>query len=458
MTDMTRISTVKSAPWAGAPLLASVVLFAFPLTLDLSASVEASADALHEATIDSASTLGFERSIGPALIAFAIYGLAAWKCARTPHFARIFDRRTIAAPVLVLIAAASALWSEFPLKVALSTIHALGAVLVAAAAAARYGAEPRSGFRHIGLAFGLNTTVNLAALALFPAIAFDWDGRWRGLLGNPNSLGLACMCGAWANTVAASTHRGALRLLHATLAVVSVVALIGSRSATSLVALLVAVGGYGSLSLIGRIYPLRLRRLAVTAFIASCGPFAIVAVGSFGSQLWEQFAHGLGKTADMTGRSYLWQRAVDLIADRPALGWGFDANATVIRLTSLPTAHFHNGYLDLMVRGGIVAIVVLVALLIQALRASRLAGRVNGLDVRAAYAPFLLSAAVYNITEVTFAAPRNVSWILVLFVLYAARQHALASAPSCSCGAAPRGGARGPYVSLSNNSWRATQP
>jgi O-antigen ligase len=135
---------------------------------------------------------------------------------------------------------------------------------------------------------------------------------------------------------------------------------------------------------------------------------------------WSDVTGLLGRSSEMSGRVVIWAQATELIAARPVLGWGFDENARVIELTGLPYFQFHNGYLDVLVRGGAIAATVLFVLAARGLRALGRATVQHGPfpDVGVVCYPFLVALAIQNITEVSFLRARNVPWMLALFVIY----------------------------------------
>jgi hypothetical protein len=61
-----------------------------------------------------------------------------------------------------------------------------------------------------------------------------------------------------------------------------------------------------------------------------------------------------GKDKTFTGRTKIWEEGWRVFEMKPIAGWSFDSSASVLSRTSLQTGQFHNGYLDLAVRGGLI--------------------------------------------------------------------------------------------------------
>jgi len=189
-------------------------------------------------------------------------------------------------------------------------------------------------------------------------------GRWRGIFGHKNGLGF------WASFAAVllfsyrNLVTGALRPLIWLGWIGGVLCLIFSESSTSIVMALSLV--------LASIFINMLRRttFAVVFMIffltASIGGIVIY----FGSDLLLGL---LNRDATFTGRSYLWQAALDFIEQRPFLGYGYQA------LGGPDFAHFtenvfgeilgpENGYLALLLDLGIVGFVFYMVPLILGMR------------------------------------------------------------------------------------------
>jgi O-antigen ligase len=408
----------RRSTWGAAPLIASAFLQGIPLTLSLEESVLRNTADARDATLEAVTSLGLQRAWLPAAISAALYLVAAWSLHRERRPAPVLHRRNRALILLLVLIAASATWSQYPAKVMMNVAHALGAMLIAAAAARHYAPHGWTAVRHLGFAFGLITVIHLATSVAFPNIAVDWDGRWRGLTTNANTLGLVGCCAAWANLAAAVRSGLRTRVVHSIMAAAGVVALIKSHSMTSMMAASVAVSGVLILRALTFVRNAHARVFVLVSLVAVASGALVLVIGiSDATSSWAHVTGVLGKSSDLTGRATLWSQAAEAILERPILGWGFDDNATVIEHTSLPFLHFHNGYLDLGVRGGAAALSLLATLFATALWRTR--GSFSGaLGVSVAYHPFIAAVAVYNLTEVTFAASRNIMWILFLFVFF----------------------------------------
>jgi O-antigen ligase len=102
---------------------------------------------------------------------------------------------------------------------------------------------------------------------------------------------------------------------------------------------------------------------------------------------------------------------------KPIIGWSFDGRRSAFDEIEIGLPHFHNGYLDFMVRGGMVGLLILFSLIARTIwRILRKAKRKP--DIYAHFAAFIISLLVYNITEMTFGAWSNLMWIMFLFIYF----------------------------------------
>jgi O-antigen ligase len=108
----------------------------------------------------------------------------------------------------------------------------------------------------------------------------------------------------------------------------------------------------------------------------------IVAVPGLTDTAWDLISRK--QTADqigsLTGRTQLWETAIELISERPLLGWGYVSGSRIAFLTAFrwwPAIHTHNAILEVLLTLGVIGATLLVSLLVftfagvvRALRAS----------------------------------------------------------------------------------------
>lgn len=182
--------------------------------------------------------------------------------------------------------------------------------------------------------------------------------RFSGLVGNPNTLGGVCIAAAWAifGLISLTPFRSkSMMLLVLAFSIVMFNAWsTGSATTLSVISFLAALMiGHKASKLLGRKANAALILGGTTLFFVAL--FVLVV-----QQNADDFAlaatDAVGKDLTLTGRTDFWMIAWEAIVERPVLGWGYDNHQTVMDnpLYNIPFNHFHNGYLDSLIVGGMV--------------------------------------------------------------------------------------------------------
>ena len=208
---------------------------------------------------------------------------------------------------------------------------------------------------------------------------------------------------------------GAKRGFLAAVVVIGAVALLATRSRTALGAALVA---YGYLAFPSETLPRggaseRPARLlyvwcllalgATAAYVQQVLPF-LAQAASLGRS--DPNAEDLGA---LTGRVPLWQILLDYARARPVTGYGYDGfwyprrGAIVGEAVGWPVQHAHSSYIDILLSGGVPAVVLLVLVLGSAIKRARALAR------KYSWAPLcgaiILFGAIQGFLETSLLAP-----------------------------------------------------
>jgi exopolysaccharide production protein ExoQ len=206
----------------------------------------------------------------------------------------------------------------------------------------------------------LSVVVELVTPGMIPGQ--DLEGSaWHGVFGVKNVFGkavcltvVACLCLLRKSVVLRSLMVGA-----------GVALGILSQSTSSVGYLAIIVATFALLPVLK--WKPTPRRFAVSAIL-----FATVIVVYFAVTNLESVTAALDKDPHLTGRTDLWEYAIDCIKEKPLLGYGYEAFWTydsvparrireAINWDSAP--HAHNGYIDLTLSVGIIGLLVYLALL-----------------------------------------------------------------------------------------------
>lgn len=125
----------------------------------------------------------------------------------------------------------------------------------------------------------------------------------------------------------------------------------------------------------------------------------------------------IGRNETLTGRTSLWAVGLRGFAERPYLGWGFDTLRSFLGHYSLGYGQLHNGYLDLLVRGGLISLFLLLLMMSQLLK-NIIKLKFLG-DKRHFFILSLFVAILtHNITEASFVSNIDTLWIMFLILYF----------------------------------------
>ena len=131
----------------------------------------------------------------------------------------------------------------------------------------------------------------------------------------------------------------------------------------------------------------------------------------------------------LSGRPEIWALGLTAVADRP-IGWSFDLLRTYWdnhgHLELFP--HFHNGFLDIAVKGGLLAEALLVFLIIRMFIAIKNVETVD-ITMYKVFLSFFISLMIYNLVE-TALDRENLVWDMLFIVWTCAELNQKRLAPS----------------------------
>ncbi len=258
----------------------------------------------------------------------------------------------------------------------------------------------------------------VAALALPEMAIENYEGQrvWRGILNDKNTLGFwSAISVLLFLTISDSVNTLIVRMLCYLLALISLLVLIMSDSATSLLAMVVA----GSLSLylyLAYRFQLGFVRMAV---------MAVLFVGLIGLVITNiDTAELLGRSGDLTGRGEVWAQTWKLIMKEPVTGYGYGTlwwpNDDTVWIQQRYTDftwlvyHAHNGFLQVASEVGlplsVVALLMVVQQLIEIFYCQYQRQQAGVLFVLAFVVAYLIS----NFSEARFLTNRELYWIFFL--------------------------------------------
>ena len=264
-----------------------------------------------------------------------------------------------------------------PISVMTNTLQIVVGILAAAQLAlAHHSRESRTNlYSSVLLASSPIIICSLGLLLLIQLHPFEFimsNKRFGGFAGNPNTLGSISAISIWASLALLTTYRlsVAKKLFIAINIALCILCIALSGSGTSIVLVVLTVLVFGWFLLSSRLSSNKTLGLyALTIVFATLSFIALLTVYT-PEQLLEKIYVQLGKDSTMTGRTDLWGIALEAIRQKWLLGWGFDSHQSVMAdpLFHIDYNHFHNGFLDTFLAGGIVLLTATVLILLSYLK------------------------------------------------------------------------------------------
>lgn len=250
-----------------------------------------------------------------------------------------------------------------------------------------------------------------------PATGLQSPGRWNGVSAHANGLGTICLISVWANVACFFlTRSNLIKLLNVSALFGSAICLYGANSVTSIVLSTLVAGTMAAFAPLDR---LKGRTVVLISFSAVISVLVVYIFKpeAFNLDFWlEPF----GRDSSFTGRVTIWAHAMASFFDRPLLGGGFQE---FIYFGGREIKHLHNGYLDLVLRGGLIAILFLVILVAQIFRSVKKLSKKN-IRISMFIFAMVMVILVHNITEGSFGRGATPLWSIFSFLYFFAHSEA----------------------------------
>ncbi len=326
--------------------------------------------------------------------------------------------------ILFFLMLISVFWSNMPVKVVISVIHNTGVTFITLCMALLLVKDKEKFFKYLLMALFIYITATIIVSLFIPSIglmtsANKYDtsliGRWRGLTDHPNSLGSICLFTSWVTLSGYfySNQSKFIKLIALLTLSANLYCLYKANSMTSLllsIALIIGIGWFTYLGkATGGIKALKIM-FAVFSFFMICA-FILMMHPEYFSEKY--FFYTIGRDSSLSGRARLWQIGLKGFTEKPMLGWGYDSLVSFLTKYRLGYGTLHNGYLDLLVRGGIVSVSFFILLLIQMyilLIKESIKKNKDYLIISAS----ATSVLAHNMSETSILTNTNLIWIMFL--------------------------------------------
>jgi exopolysaccharide production protein ExoQ len=329
--------------------------------------------------------------------------------------------------LLLLVAAASPVWSADPVGSATRLAALAGSTVIGLYIGARFGSLDflRVNGWAIVLAIAASFAVGIAA----PSLAVTQDVRgdmWRGAFPHKNTLGIMMAWGVAVSLLLAVHGRAWRRIGWLGVGAAALLLLAMSGSRTGVVVLVAA-----SLACWGGLWLARAPRVLAIA----TGTIALAVAGATTFLVATNFVElttALGRDPTLTGRTEIWRAVIDSIAQRPWLGYGYEAfwggidsparavwaqHGVGFGVTEFRAMSAHNGWLNVWLQLGVGAVALLAASLAIAIGRSMRQLRAHRTAATAAPLLFLVYLLIFSTVEGAMINANGFFWIMLVAII-----------------------------------------
>lgn len=202
---------------------------------------------------------------------------------------------------------------------------------------------------------------NLLTCIYLPQIGINSSNfgrpRWIGITTHPNELGVQALILIWISANLFFYTNKKFKKIFLILSVcISLYIIIGADSMTSLLtSVIVLCYIYYCYSLGKLALPLKIILIWGISFV---GLLVFVFYMNIG-ELAEAVLHSTNRNITLTGRSLLWANGFKSAKEKLVLGYGFDDLEQLTVKYNIIMSHLHNGYIEVLVKGGLIACLLL---------------------------------------------------------------------------------------------------
>lgn len=317
--------------------------------------------------------------------------------------------------VLIAICLLSAAWSSDPMATLRKALGLFGTFSVGTYVASRFSSYRFAKLVQTAVIFAL--AGSFIWLLIAPDKALDTNGQLRGLFNHKNILGQFAGIGYLAFLSLGLRETGRRRLVQLGGAGACVLSLLLASSATPLIAIgFVTVWVYAR-SRLG----LRPRELGVLTVVVCIGGvlFLIAAPDAFTSII--------GRDVTLSGRTNIWQFALEMAAAKPFLGYGYGvfwlgptSPGSLFWDTTLQfELSAHNGYLQCLLDIGMVGLLTTLVAVLKPLRRAQMSSGVKRPYIGRSEnfsEWFLIFFLILNVAEIRFFDPTSVVTFVFAYI------------------------------------------
>lgn len=318
---------------------------------------------------------------------------------------------------LILYLLLTAIWANSPMETVKNFIFLLSALFISIMTNLAFSESRVVVIRWLFRVFLLLTLASIVTAHYFPNVGIKTEAgvsRWVGITPHANTLGAQSLLLVWLSTNLFFFSKSKIEksiILSAIAA--AFYAILKADSMTSFITSLVIIGLAYYYQLFWRV---AFSTKLVLYTIAALSFMIVVTFYMSASEIADTTLASTGRNTTFTGRSLLWKTALKYAADQLMFGYGFDSLEQLTRKTHLKMSHLHSGYIETLVKGGIVACLLLASVFIKTL--------IHQLKIKSSHKhdfillnTGLVMVLLHNVTEATILRGLTPLSIFIIFMV-----------------------------------------
>lgn len=270
---------------------------------------------------------------------------------------------------LIFYVLLTAAWADSPIEIVKTFVFLFSSMFISIMAALAFKDNKVVLIRWLFWLFFLMTLASIYTAIYYPQLGINSIGfdkpRWIGITTHPNALGMQALVSIWLSSNLFLLSKSKLEKALIIFAILAAFfAIIKADSMTSLITSFVVVAYICYCHLFGQL-SLSIKLILFTLLILIF--LFIITFYMSTSELADTTLASTGRSSNFSGRSILWKIALSEAADHIIIGQGFDDLEQLTRKYHIVMSMLHNGYIETLVKGGMIAVILLVTILIKTL-------------------------------------------------------------------------------------------
>ena len=268
---------------------------------------------------------------------------------------------------LILFTLVSAIWAGNPVEVVKDFTFLSTSMLITILSVLAFNESRIKLIRWLYWLFLLMTLASIFIALVYPQLGINirdfGKPRWIGITSHPNGLGTLAGILIWLSCNLYILSKNKLEKLLVLFSIlIAFFVIIKADSMTNIITSFIVIA-----LTIHYTYLSRVNKSIKVLVVISLIFFSIIFVTFFISpdEIINTAFNSAGRSSNFSGRTRLWSVSFKALSDHLLFGYGFDNLELLTKRYHIQMSHLHNGYIELIIKGGIIAGVLLFIILLK---------------------------------------------------------------------------------------------